>query len=1038
MLRNAWFALLGAAVDIRARAAAMADASSPASPNSSGRPGSGKKANGVRHGRLINFLRTFAMRSLPRGLWVAVGVTVALVLPARPAQAQGRQFLRDHVPEMAKRLPPTGRLPGETQLRIAIGLPLRNKAELDTLLQELYDPASSSFHQYLTPDQFAGRFGATEADYQAVTAFAQASRLTITATHPNRLVLSVTGTAKDIENAFHVTLRTYRHPTGTRTFYAPDIEPSVDLSVPILHISGLNDYDLPHPHHVIKPASAGGNATPNSGSGPSGSYRGSDFRAAYLPGTSLTGTGQSVGLLQFDGYYTNDIATYISQAGITTSVVLTNVAVDGGVSTITQNGSGEVSLDIEMVIAMAPGASRILVYEAPNPSPWVDLLSRMANDNLARQLSCSWGGGGPDPASEQMFQQMAAQGQTFFNATGDSDAFTGAIPFPSDSVNITEVGATTLTTTNPAGAYLSETVWNWGYQSGCSCYVGSSGGISTYYAIPPYQQGLSMSANGASTTLRNVPDVALTGDNVYVVYFNGLTGIFGGTSCAAPLWAGFMALVNQQAVTNGVPSAGFINPALYAIGEGTNYAAMFHDTTAGNNEWPSSPSLFTAVAGYDLCTGWGTPAGTNLINTLLGASANPYLAVVGSVVSGGNGNGGIDADECNLLYLPVENLGGGTATGINATLTSTTPGVTITQPSSAYSNIARGVITTNDTPFQISTSPSFVCGTLVRLSLVLSYNEGLITNMVTLLSCQCPATRSGSLTGTDSTQRGRLNLDGTASSCGSTKACPGYYTTSGKRAYDSYSFTNSTSAAVCVTVTLANSCGGNIFAVAYLGGFNSSSLCSGYLADIGINPNPTGSFSFNVPALTNFTVVVHVINSSSTCSSYTLTVSGLVCPIDGGGACAGPPIITQQPQPQNVCPGSTAAFTITATGTGPLTYQWQTNTVNLTNGGHYTGVTTANLTGLGMWTPPCCQLPLRRQQSRWQHPIQRGGPDDERHESAGHHAQRGQSADQRMSCGLGGPGRDGERHLRGQPGRDDQQHGQSECGGRLYDQVQRH
>src|SRR5262249_22319690 len=151
---------------------------------------------------------------------------------------------------------------------------------------------------------------------------------------------------------------------------------------------------------------------------------------------------------------------------------------------------------IEMVIAMTPGLSQVLVYEAPNPSPWPDLFNQMANDNLARQISCSWGGGGPDPTSEQIFKQMAAQGQSFFNATGDSDAFTGSIPLPSESTNITQVGATTLSTTGPGGAWSSETVWNWGKNGGK--YVGSSGGISTTYTIPDWQLGISMVANHGS------------------------------------------------------------------------------------------------------------------------------------------------------------------------------------------------------------------------------------------------------------------------------------------------------------------------------------------------------------------------------------------------------------------------------------------------------------------------------------------------------------------------------------------------------------
>ena len=112
------------------------------------------------------------------------------------------------------------------------------------------------------------------------------------------------------------------------------------------------------------------------------------------------------------------------------------------------------------------------------------------------------------------------------------------------------------------------------------------------------------------------PDVALTADHVLVWYDNGTSNWFGGTSCASPLWAGFTALVNQQAAATDLPPVGFLNPALYTIGNGPNYTSCFHDVTTGNNEWSNSPSAYLAVAGYDLCTGWGTPNGTNLINAL--------------------------------------------------------------------------------------------------------------------------------------------------------------------------------------------------------------------------------------------------------------------------------------------------------------------------------------------------------------------------------------------------------------------------------------
>jgi subtilase family serine protease len=316
---------------------------------------------------------------------------VSLALTAGGAQRQ--KLNSRHIPEAVARLTPIGDLPSSQRLNLAIGLPLRNQPELDNLLRQISDPTSPNYRHYLTPEQFTERFGPTEADYHALMDFAKTNGLTVTATHPNRLVLDVAGSTADIAKAFHVTLRVYQHPTEARTFYAPDVEPTVDFAVPILHISGLDNYALPHPNSLLRPASASTNATPNSGSGPGGAYQGSDFRTAYVPGTSLTGTGQSIGLLQFDGFYASDITTYESQAGLP-NVPLTVVPIDGGVGT-PGSGASEVSLDIEMVISMAPGISGIYVYEAPNPSPWVDLLSRMANDNVAKQLSCSWGGRRP-------------------------------------------------------------------------------------------------------------------------------------------------------------------------------------------------------------------------------------------------------------------------------------------------------------------------------------------------------------------------------------------------------------------------------------------------------------------------------------------------------------------------------------------------------------------------------------------------------------------------------------------------------------------
>src|ERR1019366_4866690 len=494
--------------------------------------------------------------------WVHLILPCAAVflLFAISARAAERQTLSGHVPAAVEKLAPVGSPPASQRLNLAIGLPLRNTEALTNLLHELYDPASPNYRQFLTPEQFTGRFGPSEADYQALLAFVKAQGLEVTATHPNRAVLSVRGGVAEIEKALHLTLRLYPHPGEARKFYSPDVEPSLDLTVPVLHISGLSDYSLPRPMMVKKPQNLTASMEPDLGSAPGGAYMGDDFRAAYVPGTLLSGVGQTVGLLQFDGFFPSDIAAYESLTG-RPNVPLTVVPIDGGVTTPGGNNA-EVCLDIEMVMSLASGISGIYVYEAPNPSPWVDLLSRMANDNLSKQLSCSWGGGPPDPAGDQIFLQMAAQGQSFFNACGDSDAFTGPIPFPAESPYIMQVGGTTLSTTGPGGAWQSEKVWNWGNGAG------TCGGISPTYSIPAWQQGIDMTTNQGSTTMRNIPDVALTADNVYVLYGNGQSGAFGGTSCAAPLWAGFTALINQQATAGGQPPVGFLNPALYTIGKG--------------------------------------------------------------------------------------------------------------------------------------------------------------------------------------------------------------------------------------------------------------------------------------------------------------------------------------------------------------------------------------------------------------------------------------------------------------------------------------
>ena len=588
-----------------------------------------------------------------------LNVFIAVILPAL-AQAAPRQTLSGHVPRAAATSPVLAPLAAATPLRLAIGLPLRNQSSLTELLGNLYDPASPGYRQFITPEQFTERFGPSVADYQAVITFLKANGFTNIETHPNRMIVDAIESVAGIERAFHLKMGLRRHPLEARNYYSPDSEPSLDLAVPLLHISGLDNYVVPRPASLlVEPGNGSSSGTPQTGSGPSGSFLGNDFRTAYAPGVSLTGSNQMVGLLQFDGYRQSAITAYETLAGLP-NVPLINVLLDG-ISGAAGSDNVEVALDIEMSISMAPGLAAVIVYEGQLGD---DILNRMATDNLAKQLSSSWSFG-IDPATDQIYQQFAAQGQSYFNACGDSDAYAGAMPAPVDHPFVTSVGGTILSMTDSGAAWLSETVWN--RNNG----IGTGGGISTTWPIPSWQQGVSMVANQGSTTMRNIPDVAMVAESVWVIYNTSTQGFVAGTSVASPLWAGFMALVNQQAAARGKPPIGFLNPVIYPIGLGAGYASAFHDIQTGNNTNSSSPDLFFAVPGYDLCTGWGTPAGSGLINLLAPPFNAPLVTNAIAVLAAENcfpTNGVIDAGETVTVNFGLRNIGGLDTTNLVATL----------------------------------------------------------------------------------------------------------------------------------------------------------------------------------------------------------------------------------------------------------------------------------------------------------------------------------------------------------------------------------
>jgi kumamolisin len=556
------------------------------------------------------------LRSGRRLLWsgLTLGILAASVVPKFVARSDDRTYstLEGHLTPLLASARPVARVAPSETIHLALALPLHNEAELDDLITRLYTPGDPKHGDFLSPQSFASRFGPSEADYATVIAYASANGLTIERTHSNLLVVDVSGPASAMEKAFGTRIFYYQGSTG-RVFRSPDRNPVVPSAIAsrLKAIVGLDTAATWRPHYRVHSGPTGQGAVYHAGSGPAGGLSPADIKKAYgLTGTSLTGAGQVLGLFELDGYNISDITAYERQFGLPT-VPISNVLVDnasGGAG----GGAIEVTLDLELMIALAPGASQIIVYEGPNsPQGIIDTYNRIATDNQAKQISTSWGLDEGSSASNilntenTIFKQMAAQGQSIFAAAGDNGANDNgrslSVDDPASQPYVTGVGGTTLSTGSGA-SYLSEKAW-----------INGGGGASAVWPLPYYQSGVISAPSKGSTIARNVPDVSLNSDPAtgYAIFFGGWNRI-GGTSCAAPLWAAFTALVNQQRAVNGVPPIGFVNPLIYTIGTGSRRAIDFHDIADS-----STNGFYPAVTGFDDATGWGSFSGGSLLADLV-------------------------------------------------------------------------------------------------------------------------------------------------------------------------------------------------------------------------------------------------------------------------------------------------------------------------------------------------------------------------------------------------------------------------------------
>jgi subtilase family serine protease len=568
---------------------------------------------------------------------------ICMIAPVAANVSLAQSVLTHHVPAAvtSSAAQPASLLPPNQIMHLDVVLPLSDPAGLRSFLGDIYNRESPNYHHFLSVQEFTDRFGPTQQDYDAVAQFAQSYGFTITGGTRDGMDVQIQGPVSAVESAFQLSLRTYHDPVQNRTFYAPDREPAPQLSVNLWHISGLDNYSIPQPLFVKKSdyAQAHNMAEEDvvpratTGSGPSSSFLGSDMRAAYYGSGSLTGAGQNLGLLEYYGTDLADVNSYFKNVGQTNTVPITLLSTDGTSTSCVSPSCDdtEQTLDITQAIGMAPGLASLVVYVGSTDTA---IISAMTTHNpLPATIGCSWGWTPVDPTTlDPYFQRMAAQGQNFFAASGDSSTWsTRNLAWPADDAYVVSVGGTDLVTASAAGPWQSETAW-----------VDSGGGISpSKIVIPAWQQlsGVINSTNKGSTTYRNGPDVSANANFTFYVCADQTTctaNSYGGTSFAAPMWAGYIALVNQQLAANSVPPIGFLNPTIYAQNVTSSYSANFHDITSGTS------GSYSAVTGYDLVTGWGSP-NAGLLNALVAAGSTSGFSLSASpasvtVAQGGSGS----------------------------------------------------------------------------------------------------------------------------------------------------------------------------------------------------------------------------------------------------------------------------------------------------------------------------------------------------------------------------------------------------------------
>ncbi|MGA2983827.1 MAG: S53 family peptidase [Terriglobia bacterium] len=476
----------------------------------------------------------------------------------------------------------------------------------------------------LTRREYEARYGADPADVKKVEEFARAHSLSVAGVNVGARTVTLAGAAGDFCRAFQVDLGNYGYPGGTYRGRTGSVYVPESLQDIISAVLGLDNRPQAQAHYRllqpgIRPAAASSDV----------SYTPLQVAKLYNFPAGVNGQGEAIGIIELGGGYTqSDLDAYFSGLGISPSPSVSAVSVDGGQNQPTGDANGpdaEVMLDIEVAGSVAPGA-KIVVYFTPNTdSGFLDAINQAVTDtqNKPSVISISWGGPESTWTAQSLqsynsaLEAASVVGVTVCIAAGDDGSTDGVtdgeahVDFPASSPYALACGGTHLA--GSGSSITEEVVWNDLPDNGAT-----GGGVSATFPLPSWQANANVppSVNPGNFKGRGLPDVAGDADpqTGYTVEVDGSSEVVGGTSAVAPLWAGLITLFNQATAA----PVGYFNPNLY--GKVAASAGAFHDITSGNN------GSYQAGPGWDPCTGWGSPDGAAILQSLPASTATSEQA----------------------------------------------------------------------------------------------------------------------------------------------------------------------------------------------------------------------------------------------------------------------------------------------------------------------------------------------------------------------------------------------------------------------------